>query len=267
MKSFEIRSKKFIDWLLKKINLKLLKYRTYLHLTDRNKNQFYFDFKFINIIKNKEKIFNTLKYLPLSKSQLRQDIFVLNELNYKKGGFFVEFGATDGVNLSNTFLLEKKFNWNGILAEPAKNFHKKLFQNRNCKIDTRLVWKNSHNKLLFNQSKIPELSTIKSFSKSDLNIRIATKKYYVETVSLIDLLIKFNAPKVIDYLSIDTEGSEYEILNNFNFNKYKFRIITCEHNFMKNRNLIYKLLASKGYKRKNSEISEFDDWYINESII
>lgn len=267
MKSFEINSKKFIDWLLKKINLKLLKHKTYLNLIDRNKNQYFFDFKFINLIKNKEKIFNTLQYLPLSKSQLRQDIFVLNELNYKKGGFFVEFSATDGINLSNTFLLKKKFNWRGILAEPARNFHKKLFQNRNCKIDTHLVWSNSNEKLLFNQTKIPELSTIKNFSNSDLNIRTATRKYYVETISLNDLLKKFNAPKIIDYLSIDTEGSEYEILSNFNFNNYKFRIITCEHNFMKNRNLINKLLVRKGYKRKNSEISEFDDWYVNELII
>jgi hypothetical protein len=53
MKSFEINSKKFIDWLLKKINLKLLKHKTYLNLIDRNKNQYFFDFKFINLIKNK----------------------------------------------------------------------------------------------------------------------------------------------------------------------------------------------------------------------
>jgi FkbM family methyltransferase len=259
--------KKFINEILKKFNLKLLKYSTYLKLIDMNKNQYSFDFKFINLIKDKEKIFNTLKYLSESKSQLRQDIFVLNELNYKTNGFFVEFGATNGVNLSNTFLLEKRFGWDGILAEPAINFHKELYLNRNCKIYEHLVWKDSNSKLLFNETDVPELSTIKSFSKSDLNTRKVVKDYFVETISLNDLLIKFNAPKIIDYLSIDTEGSEYDILNNFNFNNYKFRVITCEHNFMNNRELIYKLLVSKGYSRKFSEISEFDDWYVNPSII
>ena len=49
---------------------------------------------------------------------------VLDQLNFKKNGFFVEFGAGNGEKFSNTFLLEKNFNWNGILAEPCKSFHK-----------------------------------------------------------------------------------------------------------------------------------------------
>jgi hypothetical protein len=82
-----------------------------------------------------------------------------------------------------------------------------------------------------------------------------------------DLLIKYSAPSIIDYLSIDTEGSEYDILSNFNFNKFKFKIITCEHNFNKNKDLINKLLISNGYVRKLMEISAQDYWYINPSIV
>ncbi len=67
---------------------------------------------------------------------------------------------------------------------------------------------------------------------------------------------------MIDYLSIDTEGSDFEILKNFDFNSFKFRVITCEHNLNKNREKIYKLLTENGYKRKFTEISKFEDWYV-----
>jgi hypothetical protein len=49
---------------------------------------------------------NYFKNLRFSKSQLRQDLFVLSELSFKQNGFFVEFGATNGVELSNTHLME-----------------------------------------------------------------------------------------------------------------------------------------------------------------
>ena len=77
-----------------------------------------------------------LQYFGKSKSQIRQDLFVLSHLGFKKNGFFVEFGATDGVSLSNTYLMENLFEWNGILAEPATCWHKELKNNRTCNIET-----------------------------------------------------------------------------------------------------------------------------------
>ncbi|MEL6721375.1 MAG: hypothetical protein AAFP82_21930 [Bacteroidota bacterium] len=71
-----------------------------------------------------------LQLLPSSKAQLKQDLFVLSQLNFKKEGYFVEFGATDGVQLSNTYLLEKSFAWKGILAEPARCWQEQLQQNK-----------------------------------------------------------------------------------------------------------------------------------------
>jgi hypothetical protein len=76
------------------------------------------------------------------------------------------------------------------------------------------------------------------------------------------LLDKYKAPRCIDYLSIDTEGSEYEILSNFDFERYQFRAITCEHNFQPAREKIYSLLTGKGYTRKFDKLSKFDDWYL-----
>lgn len=203
-----------------------------------------------------------------SKAQLRQDLFVLSELNFKKNGFFVEFGAADGIEFSNTFLLESMFDWTGILAEPGINWQQSLLLNRGCSIDSRCVWKSSNEKILFNQTKDPVLSTIDSLSTSDIHAKSREngEKYEVVTVSLEDLLDQNNSPQLIDYMSIDTEGSEYDILENFNFAKYTIKIITCEHNYTPMRDKLHKLLTSNGYVRKHEDISQFDDWYVKKII-
>lgn len=203
-----------------------------------------------------------------SKAQLKQDIFVLNELMFKRNGFFVEFGAMDGLIFSNSYLLEKSYAWNGIVAEPGKNYHTDLYKNRQCIIDTRCIWKNSNEKLIFNQTIEPEYSTLDIFNDSDhhKNKRQNGEKYEVDTISLIDLLDEHKAPKEIDYLSIDTEGSEYSILENFDFDKYKIKIITCEHNYTVERDRIKSLLEKKGFKRKYEATSKWDDWFVNEKI-
>ena len=202
--------------------------------------------------------------LDKSKSQLRQDLFVLSELNFKKNGFFVEFGATNGIDFSNSHLLEKEYGWRGILAEPAKLWHQDLIANRTAIIDTRCVWRETGRTLMFNETEAPELSTLNSHINSDLHAQERQKcsQYSVETVSLIDLLIQHNAPNEIDYLSIDTEGSEYEILEKFDFNRFQFNIITCEHNYSSSRDKMFRLLIQKGYQRIYQKISQFDDWYI-----
>lgn len=213
---------------------------------------------------NNENAYQLLNNLQKSTSQLRQDLFVLSELNFKKNGYFVEFGATNGVDLSNTYLMEKEFGWTGILSEPANYWHKKLKNNRNAHIETRCIWRNSDSILNFNETNTKELSTINFYSDFDLHHeeRKNGKSYDVKTISLNDLLIKYNAPKEIDYLSIDTEGSEFEILSHFDFSRHHFNVITCEHNFTPMREKIFCLLSSNGYVRKFQELSKFDDWYV-----
>ena len=155
--------------------------------------------------------------LGKSKSQIKQDLFVLAELDFKRHGFFVEFGATNGIDLSNSYLLESEFEWKGILAEPAKCWHDALIKNRTCSIETNCVWRDSNSILDFNEAASAELSTISTYGASDshcLSREVGTN-YQVGTISLLDLLDKYNAPRQIDYLSIDTEGSEFEILSSF----------------------------------------------------
>ncbi len=145
---------------------------------------------------------NFIDNLNLSKSQLRQDLFVLSELEFKKNEYFVDFGATNGFDISNSYLLETKFNWKGILVEPSKKWHSKLKKNRKVNINTDCLWSETGKELIFNEVSDGELSTIDKFSSTDQHKckRLGGKKYKVSTISLKDLLIKYDAPKLIDYL-------------------------------------------------------------------
>lgn len=252
------------------INIGIVKFSTleYLQKQDSKAVRLKQDLNFMRCL-HTYNLQNIVANLEASNSQLRQDLFVLAMLDFKKNGFFVEFGATNGVLDSNTLLLEKNFSWTGVLCEPAKVWHNELEVNRNCIIEKLCVWKVSNSKLTFLETSYPSLSTLSGFSENDFHSksRSNSRKYSVETISLLDLLNKHNAPNEIDYLSIDTEGSEFQILNAFDFTKYRFKVITCEHNYGNSREQIFDLLSSHGYVRVYEDLSFFDDWYVHESLL
>ncbi len=208
-----------------------------------------------------------LQNLRKSPSQLNQDLIAWAVNDFKNQGYFIEFGATDGLSLSNTYLLEKSFGWHGILAEPGKTWQPELVRNRdNSNIDFRCVWTETNQFLNFTESKDASFSTLKMFSAKDMHSKLRQKgsEYSVETVTLQDLMKFWNAPFVIDYLSIDTEGSELDILSAFDWDSHVFNFISCEHNYSGNRELIYELLTGNGYHRVLEKFSEFDDWYVRD---
>jgi FkbM family methyltransferase len=197
-----------------------------------------------------------------SKSQLGQDVLALSYVGIQKPGYFVEFGATNGLDLSNTYMLEKNYGWKGILCEPARIWHKDLLSNRKSIIDTRCVYKSSNESISFSESATSYLSTVTEFVKSDPHPQKITQTYEVKTVTLNDLLEDHNAPNYIDFISIDTEGSEYLILQDFDFDRHQFGLICIEHNFTENREKIFDLLSLNGYQRVFEEFSMWDDWYV-----
>lgn len=202
-----------------------------------------------------------------SRSQIGQDVFVLKSSHFKREGYFVEFGATNGIDLSNTYMLEKHYGWKGIVAEPARTWHADLLKNRDCVVVTDCVWSESGIQLEFSETAIRELSTLSTFKGHDFHSdnRHVTSSYHVKTVTLEEMLEAAGAPTDIDFLSIDTEGSEFDILNHFDFTKYKLRVICVEHNYTPNREMIFSLLTQKGFTRVHEDISQFDDWYISNS--
>jgi len=210
-----------------------------------------------------------------SHSQIGQDLVALVTSNFKNSGFFVEFGATNGIDWSNTYLLEKEFGWTGILVEPATFWQSKLQESRNCVLDFRCLTNRSGDQLDFievqdvlKQSDSVGLSTLKEFADNgDWASKIRNGPCYkVESVTLLDLLLQHDAPRFIDYISIDTEGSEFLILRDFDFSQFQFGFISVEHNYTKKRAEIFNLLYLHGYVRIWSEISEFDDWFVSQDV-
>lgn len=201
-----------------------------------------------------------------SRSQILQDLWVCYELGERQGGFFVEFGATNGLVNSNTWLLEKKYDWKGILVEPNPIWHSALVENRSSIVDRRCVSSSTGKTVAFltTDDADPELSSIAEFAKDDhfASVRADGVEIKVDTISLNDLLKEYNAPFEINYISIDTEGSEFDILSNFDFSKHAFDVISVEQNRFTERK-IESLLSKNGYIRVFKEFSQWDGWYVH----
>jgi len=204
---------------------------------------------------------------PEAKGQLCQDAWALWASGRKTGGYFVEFGAASGVYLSNTWLLEKKMGWSGVLAEPNPVFHPSLRQNRDCTISTKCVYARTGEHLEFVGTRSPEFSGISAFlpERDPAKGAADAERFEVQTISLNDLLAEAAAPRTIDYLSVDTEGSELEILSAFDFDRWDVRAISVEHNNTASREKLFDLLTGQGFRRQFTELSWFDDWYVKDA--
>ena len=207
----------------------------------------------------------------ISKSQLNQDIHVITYYNNKQNGYFIEIGASDGISLSNTYILEKNYGWSGICVEPIPTEFLKLQQNRSCLCYDYAVYSTSNLLLPFAVKNFNMCSGLVNTMDNEVVINDViynrsvnhdlNEIINVKTISFSDLLKKSDAPKFIEYLSIDTEGSELEILSSIDFNTYKFGMIDVEHNFVEPRRSKIRELLEKNNYIYNKE-NQFDDNYI-----
>jgi hypothetical protein len=178
-----------------------------------------------------------------SQAQASQDLFVQLALQDRRDGYFVEVGVGTGEVLSNTCMLERSYGWRGILAEPNPLFHESIRQNRSAMLDTRAVYSRRDN-------------------------RAPHEVIKVATVSLTDLLREHGAPAVIDYISIDTEGSEFEILQGLDFKQFRPLVLTIEHSHdLPKLARIQTLLAGEGYRQVLAPLSQFDAFFLHETVV
>lgn len=197
------------------------------------------------IVNYEKQDYQNLKYkFPGSKnietnhSESYQDLFVLSVLNGKKNGTYLEIGAGHPFYGNNTALLEKDFGWRGVSLDLDQGFVNQFYDKR----------------------------------KNVALLRDAI------TMDYDDLLSEMNIGPVVDYLQIDCDPPEvsFEILKNIPFEKYKFSVITFEHDsYQDNKNIkekSRKLLETFGYELIFDEVSfdgenSYEDWWIHPKLV
>ena len=234
-----------------------------------------------NVFEEENKIFlkkfiDCFKNVKNIKSQLYQDVFASFVIGNQFDKTFLEFGATDGLELSNSFMLENTLNWSGVLSEPSPQWHEVLKENRKyTKIIKKCIWSESGKILDFFMSDRGNFSTLNEFIDSDkysmpLNTesrKKAGKLITVETISLNDVIKEYFNNISPSYISIDTEGSEFKILESFNFENYRPKVFTVEHNFTELQSKIDELMVSKNYERIFRKLTSFDAWYVSKEAL
>jgi beta-1,4-mannosyl-glycoprotein beta-1,4-N-acetylglucosaminyltransferase len=183
--------------------------------------------------------FPGLENVKFSHSQVYQDLFVLCALQGKKNGTYFEIGSAMPFVGNNTALLEKEFGWTGIGIDYKKEFVDQYAAERS----NRILHANA--------------------LEVDYN----------------DLMSQVAVNGVIDYLQLDCEPAKttYEIMERIPFDKFKFAVITYEHDYYaditrKCRKLSREFLESKGYKLIVNDISgdgksSFEDWWVHPDLV
>ena len=176
------------------------------------------------------------------QSDILIDKFI-NEVVFqnKRNGFFVEIGSLDGIIFSNSFIFEKYLDWNGICIEPDVRWHSDIVQNRKCEISFNAISDVSNDIVDFCIHKNGGESFVKTEMREWIYNSDIMDTIKVETKTLTDLLDSKNAPKIIDWISVDTEGSELKILSKFlNDDRYQTNFINVEHTGNSDINVLFE---------------------------
>ena len=203
-------------------------------------------------------------------SQHNQDQF-LNEhiFNNKKEGVFLDIGAYDGIEGSNSYFFEKELGWKGICFEPIPKLYQRLKENRKCISINAAAWKEDTEKtfrLIEGYSEmlsgIVDCYDQKHINRIEQESREQNQKITDVPVKCLDInkILEQYGMYHIDFLSIDVEGSEFEILKHLNTDVFEIDYIVCENNY--NDTSIVEMMKDKGYKRITR--LNIDDVYVKD---
>lgn len=209
-------------------------------------------------------------YEMATNSQIEQERWVFAMCNGRRDGRFAEIGAFDGFLHSNSYFLETEHGWTGICVEPNPTLFAGLKQRRSAICLERAVYRESGHILSFIASQ--EIGTLAEYADCDAYARdraaaaAAGGLIQVQTVSFAEIAGMGDFAKTgFDYVSLDTEGSELDILRTMDLERHRIALLTIEHNFVEpRREQMRMLLAERGYDRLNVG---FDDWYWHPAVL
>jgi FkbM family methyltransferase len=160
------------------------------------------------------------------RSQAGQDLWVFGEVfNEQRNGFFLDIGAHDGVAISNTYVLESRYEWRGICVEANPDIFEELRKNRHCECVNACLDQVEGTATFEKNGVFGGITSSETDNKPESSVG---EVIVVATTTLGNLLKKLNAPHKIDYLSIDIEGAEERVLKDFPFTDYQISCITIE---------------------------------------
>lgn len=203
-------------------------------------------------------------------SQCGQDEWVLAEVfdcrrrGFPRGGYFVDLACADGVTFSNTLFMERWLGWRGLLIEPNPRFHSEVAATRSSPLCTRCIAAEAGS-ADFRIDNLMLGGMVGHGFDNDPDIRGEelddAEVITVETARLADVLEEHGAPREIDYLSLDVEGAEWEVLRGFPFEKYSFKCMTVERPSLE----LELLLDGAGYLQVRK--AQGDTFYIRRDLV
>jgi len=235
------------------LNNKIKAYKIYAELLDQISKVYHYPNGYIRG-ELRQKIWDLEKYFGWNNfysSQSGQDK-IIKEVFFrnKKNGFFVEIGAFDGITGSNCFYFEKYLNWDGIAVEPSRIQFAKLQKNRKCKCFNDAISDKIENvdfvevlEGYVQMSGINSHSYKKTLQVINGNTQNKIQNYSTTTITFNDIV---QDNKNIDYLSVDIEGLELQVLNSIKFDDYEIKVLSLENNDQKEINF-NKLLQDSGF--------------------
>jgi hypothetical protein len=197
---------------------------------------------------------------------------ILDTLFPRGPGFFLEIGCWDGELISQTAYLERERGWTGMCVDPFPHGFKK----RTCQVCARAISRDGSPraflKVTIDRRYGGDVSYLSGFAdrispihRPLIDEHCDSQEIQLETITLAQLDAEYHLPAHIDFLSIDTEGSDLEILESLDFQAHTFGAIMFEHNYENwVRHCASELLGRHGYELYKALV--IDDIYVREGL-
>ncbi len=201
-------------------------------------------------------------YQGKSYSQFRQDLFALFISKNWTERTFIEIGVGDGIEISNTYLLESEYKWNGVLVEPNRMFVDSIRNLRSAKHIEAALTTHDIGEVEFFTGKRGVFASLLPTGATNKQ-----SSYRVKSIPVSEVFGGYQKDDLA-LLSLDIEGKEDEIviaLMKMNCRPY---LIVVEHNYDQFKAFrIKQSLIANDYTLLCENISEVDYWFVRNDKI